>query len=167
MALERWFHDVKTIPEMNVHISGTPDVPDIVHPGDWITDDDIGFMMVVKTVKCQEDEWDYCPGAESWWIYYLGIGYMTGKKVSINDCGCVSHVVAVDRKLLQLYKLGWNEKEVRIIPKPDYVTVSKSAMALVARENTAEHSEYPLQLSLFAGEGTTWFYLSFEVGGGG
>lgn len=142
--LARWYHDVKTMPEMREHIDGTPDVPDIVHPGDWITHDDIGFMMVVKTVKGQESQWDYCPGAESWWIYYLGIGYMTGEKVSLHDCGCVSQVVAVDGKLLQLYKLGWNEIEVRVVPKPDYVTVSKSAMALVARENAAR------QLSLFA-----------------
>ena len=135
------------MPEMRTHIDGTPDVPDIVHPGDWITYDDIGFMMVVKTVKGQEGEWDYCPGAESWWIYYLGIGYMTGEKVSIKDCGVVSQVVAVDGKLLQLYKLGWNEIEVRVVPKPDYVTVSKSAMALVERERMPKFQ--PLQLSLF------------------
>lgn len=146
-SLARWYSDVKTMPEMRVHIDGTPDVPDIVHPGDWVTYDDIGFMMVVKMVKCQEDEWDYFPGAESWQIYYLGIGYMTGEKVSIKDCGAVSQVVAVDGKLLQLYKLGWNETEVRVVPKPDYVTVSKSAMALMARENPPVSQ--PLQLSLF------------------
>src|SRR5689334_5493473 len=102
MALERWYHgEIENMPEMNVHIDGTPDVPDIVRPGDWATDDGIGIVMVVKTVKCSEGEWDYCPGAESWWIYYLGTGYMTGEKVSINDCGCYSNVVAVNGKLLQ------------------------------------------------------------------
>jgi hypothetical protein len=135
------------MPEMRVHIDGTPDVPDIVHPGDWVTDDGIGFVMVVKLSKGTEGEWDLCPGAESWWIYYLGIGYMTDKSVSIHDCGAFSHVVAVDGRLLQLYKLGWNESEVIVVPKPDYVVVSKSAMALVARENS------PMQLSLFAQEG--------------
>lgn len=80
-SLARWYRDIDKSPEMNVHVDGTPDVPDIVHPGDWIIYDDIGFMMVVKMVKCREGEWDYCPGAESWQIYYLGIGYMTGEKV--------------------------------------------------------------------------------------
>ena len=145
MSLSRWYHgEPKTMPEMRVHIDGTPDVPDIVNPGDWVTDDGIGFVMVVKTVKYKEGEWDLCPDAESWWIYFLGIGYMTGENVSIKDCGCYSHVVAVDGKLLQLYKLGWNEKEIQIVPKPDYVTVSKSAMALIARENA------PVQLGLFS-----------------
>jgi len=130
-------------PEMRVHIDGTPDVPDIVRPGDWITDDGIGIVMVVKIVKCNEGEYDYCPGAESWQIYYLGIGYMTGENVSIHDCGAYSQIVAVDGKLLQLYKLGWNEREVRIVSKPERVTVSKSAMALVKRENAIK------QLSLF------------------
>lgn len=154
MVFGRWYHgEIKSMPEMNVHIEGTPDVPDIVQPGDWVTDDGIGIVMVVKTIKCREGEWDYCPGAESWWIYYLGIGYMGERKVSINDCGCYSQVVAVNGKLLQLYKLGWNEREVCIVPKPDYVTVSKSAMALMARENAIDvgtHNKYPLQLSLFA-----------------
>ena len=131
-------------PEMRVHIDGTPDVPDIVRPGDWVTDDGIGMVMVVKMVKCNEGEYDYCPGAESWQIYYLGIGYMTGENVSIHDCGAYSQIVAVDGKLLQLYKLGWNEREVRIVSKPERVTVSKSAMALVKRENAIK------QLSLFA-----------------
>lgn len=154
MSLARWYHgEIKTMPEIRVHIDGTPDVPDIIHPGDWITDDGIGFTMVVKTVKCKEGEWDFCPGAESWWIYYLGIGYMTGEKVSIHDCGFFSHVVAVDGKLLQLYKLGWNESEVIIVRKPDYVVVSKSAMALVARENPAQQN-MPMQLSLFEWQGS-------------
>lgn len=135
-------------PEMNVHIDGTPDVPDIVHPGDWITYDDIGFYMVVKTIKCTEGEWDYCPGAESWSIVYLGIGYMTGEKVSLHDCGWINQVVAVDGKLLQLYKLGWNEREVRVVPKPDDVTVSKSAMSLIQRENAIKQYEI-IQLNLF------------------
>jgi len=132
---------------MNIHIDGMPDVPDIVHPGDWVTNDGIGIVMVVKTVKCVEGEWDYFPGAESWWIYYLGIGYMTGENVSLHDCGCFSHIVAVDGKLLQLYKLGWNEKEVRIVSKPDHVVVSKSAEMLVKRCNARPR---PQQLSLFA-----------------
>jgi hypothetical protein len=153
MSLARWFHgDIKTMPEMREHIDGTPDVPDIVHPCDWITDDGIGFSMVVKTVKGIECEWDLCPGAESWWIYYLGVGYMTGEKISIGDCGCKSHIVAVDGRLLQLYKLGWNETEVIIVPKPNYVVVSRSAMLLVARENPAPNNT-PLQLSLFAWDG--------------
>lgn len=138
---------------MRVHMDGTPDVPDIIHPGDWITDDGIGFVMVVKTIKGTEGEWDLCPGAESWWIYYLGIGYMKDKSVSIHDCGAFSHVVAVDGRLLQLYKLGWNEREVIIVPKPDYVVVSKSAMALVARENPVQQHT-PMQLSLFAWQGS-------------
>jgi len=150
MALERWYHgEIKTMPGMNVHIDGTPDVPDILRPGDWVTDDGIGIVMVVKTIKCREGEWNYCPGAESWQIYYLGIGYMTGENVSIHDCGFYSQVVAVDGKLLQLYKLGWNEREVQIVPKPDYVVVSKSAMALVKRENPVEQNVYPIQLELF------------------
>lgn len=99
--------------------------------------------MVVKTVKATECEWDICPGAESWQIYYLGIGYMTGEKVSIDDCGRYSQVVAVDGKLLQLYKLGWNEREIVIVPKPDCVTVSKSALSLIARENTAKQGVHP------------------------
>ena len=146
MALARWFHgEIKRMPEMRVHIEGTPDVPDIVRPGDWIIDDKYGGpMMVVKIVKGEDGKWDYCPGAESWWIYYLGIGYMTGERVSMKDCGCISHVVAVDGRLLQLYKLGWNEREVQIVPMPDYVTVSKSAVALVVRENL------PIQLSLWS-----------------
>lgn len=153
MSLARWYHgDIKTLPEMRVHIDGTPDVPDIIHPGDWITDDGIGFVMVVKLSKGTDGEWDICPGAESWWIYYLGIGYMTGERVSVNDCGAFSHVVAVDGRLLQLYKLGWNESEVIIVPKPDYVVVSKSAMALVARENPVQQHT-PMQLSLFAWQG--------------
>lgn len=159
MALERWYHgEINNMPPMNVHIDGTPDVPDIVRPGDWVTDDGIGIVMVVKMTKCTEGEWDICHGAESWWIYYLGIGYMTGEKVSIRDCGCYSQVVAVDGKLLQLYKLGWNEMEVQIVPRPDYVTVSKSAIALVARENVAKQSArmtagtLPVQLELFTSE---------------
>lgn len=153
MSLARWYHgDIKTMPEMRVHIDGTPDVPDIVHPGDWITNDGIGFVLVVKLSKGTEGEWDLCPGAESWWIYYLGIGYMTGERVPVNDCGAFSHVVAVDGRLLQLYKLGWNEGEVIVVPKPEYVVVSKSAMALVARENPMQQHT-PMQLSLFAWQG--------------
>lgn len=123
------------MPKIRVHIEGTPDVPDLVRPGDWVTDDGVGIVMVVKIEKDIEGEWDACPGAESWYIYYLGIGYMTGESVSIKDCGAYSQIVAVNGKLLQLYKLGWNQSEVKVVPKPDYVTVSKSAMALVAREN--------------------------------
>ena len=150
MALERWYRgEIKNMPPMNVHIDGTPDVPDIVHPGDWVTDDGIGIVMIVKIDKGTEGEWDICPGAESWWIYFLGIGYMTDGNVSIKDCGAYSHVVAVDGKLLQLYKLGWNEREVKIVPKPDYVIVSKSAMALLARENGAKRTvTFPIQLQM-------------------
>jgi hypothetical protein len=132
-------------PEMRIHIDGTPDVPDIVRPGDWITYDDIGFFMVIKTVLHKEGEYGYCPGARSWSIYYLGIGYMTGEKVSIGDCGSINHVVAVDGKLLRLYELDWDEmKEVRVVSKPDYVVVSKSAKALLAREGASEQYLLPM-----------------------
>ena len=152
MSLERWYHgEIKDMPEMNVHIDGTPDVPDIIHPGDWVTDDGIGIVMVVKMVKCKEGEWDICPGAYSWQIAYLGTGYMTGEKVSISDCGFFSQVVAMNGKLLQLYKLGWNEREIVIVPKPAYVIVSQSAKALVARENATKQDMHPVtQLSFFA-----------------
>jgi hypothetical protein len=153
MAHERWYHgDIKNMPPMNVHIDGTPDVPDIVRPGDWVTDDGIGIVMVVKIDKGTEGEWDICPGAESWWIHYLGIGYMNAKNVGFDDCGAYSHVVAVDGKLLQLYKLGWNESEVQIVPKPDYVVVSTSAEKLIQRMNPLKIN-MPIQLSLFALEG--------------
>jgi hypothetical protein len=163
MAIERWFRDVKTMPEMNVHIDGTPDVPDIVHPGDWLsfTEDDgfESFVLVVKVFKTEEGEWDYCPGAESWTIQYLGIGYLRKEeKVSGHDCGCINGIVAVNGELLELYKLGWNEEEARkVVPKPDDVEVTKSAEALIKRLNAAERSahltaSYPVQLSLFADE---------------
>ena len=77
-------------------------------------------------------------------LFIQAIGYMTGESVSIKDCGAYSQIVAVNGKLLKLYKLGWNRSEVKVVPKPDYVTVSKSAMALIARENA------PVQLGLFS-----------------
>ena len=112
-----------------------PDVPDIVHPGDWITDENgSGPMMVVKVTNHQQSKWDYCPGAKSWTIHVLGSGYMTGENVSEHDCGFFNNVVAVGGRLLQLYKLGWSShEECLIVPKPDYVTVSRSAKALLGR----------------------------------
>lgn len=150
MSLARWYHEVKELPEMRVHVAGTPDVPDLIRPGDWLTNNGVGIVMAIKLIKCEEGEWDYCPGAESWQVCYLGIGYMTERNVSIQDCGCYSQIVAVNGRLLQLYKLGWNEKEVIVVPKPEHVTVSKSAMALLKRESpTVQHSPFT-QLELFA-----------------
>jgi hypothetical protein len=120
--------------EIRIHVPGTPDVPDIIHPGDWITDDDHEtFAMVVKVQKAWEGEWDYCPGAESWTIFYLGIGYMTGEKVSLNDCGFINNIVAEDGRLLDLYKNSHREIEIKLAKKPEYVTVSKSALSLINR----------------------------------
>lgn len=142
-ALGRWYCGMDTpMPEMNVHIDGTPDVPDIVHPGDWITEDGNYFKLVIKTTKYQEGEFEYCPGAWSWSISYLGIGYLRERKVSIQDCGGINGIVAVDGQLLQLYKLGWNEKEIKIVQKPSYAPeLSRSVKALIRRENP------PVQLS--------------------
>ena len=135
------------IPEMNVHISGTPDVPDIVHPGDWIAiTDEIGdtFGLVVKVFKTKEGKWDHCPGAESWSIQAIGIGYlMKEENLSKHDCFWLNNKVAVDGEIVELYKLGWNEKEkIRVVPNPGY-KVTKSAISLIKRMNI------PLQLSLF------------------
>jgi len=71
---------------IRVHPENEPDVPDLVHPGDWITDENgSGPMMVVKVTNHQQSKWDYCPGAESWTIHVLGSGYMTGENVSEHD----------------------------------------------------------------------------------
>ena len=128
-SCKRLFDDIR------VHPENEPDVPDLVRPGDWITDEEnYGPYMVVKVTKHQEGEWDYCPGAESWTIHVLGSGYMTEGNVSDHDCGFLNDVVAVGGRLLQLYKLGWNDgEELMIVPKPDYVTVSRSAKALLGR----------------------------------
>ena len=135
------------LPLMNVHIDGTPDVPDIVHPGDWITDGHfLHYVMVIKISRRREGQWDYVPGAKSWTIHYLGIGYMTGETVSMHDCGEVNGVVAVAGKLLQLYKLGWNETEIQITSKPDCVVVSKSVNELIKRENSTDIDTHPLAL---------------------
>jgi hypothetical protein len=146
-------------PKMNVHVDGTPDVPDIVHPGDWLAlTDDIGdsFVLVVKVFETEEGEWDHFPGAKSWSIKYLGIGYLRKEEnLSSHDCGWINGIVAVNGELLELYKLGWNEKETRrVVPNPGY-EVTKSAKSLIKRMNAAEQSVggrgiYPLQLSLFA-----------------
>ena len=139
MALERWYREIKDMPEMNVHVEGTPDVPDLVRPGDWLAlTDEIGdsFVLVVKVFKTHEGEWDYCPGAESWSIQYLGIGYLRKEEnLSDHDCGWINGIVAVNGELLELYKLGWNEKEARrVVPNPGY-TVTKSARSLIKRMN--------------------------------
>lgn len=144
-----------TLPEMNTHVDGTPDVPDIVHPGDWLSlieDDDFeSFVLVVKMFKTEEGEWDYCPGAEGWTILYLGIGYLTGEKLSSHDCGGINDLVAVNGELLPLYKLGWNEnRKFRVCPKPAHVSVTKEAESLIRRMNAAERPIRPRQLQLFA-----------------
>jgi hypothetical protein len=150
-------------PEMNVHVDGTPDVPDIVRPGDWLALEDYNgfesFVLVVKVFKTYEGELNYCPGAESWSIQYLGIGYLRKEEnLSSHDCGCINGIVAVNGELLELYKLGWNEEDKRhVVPNPGY-TVTRSAKSLIKRMNVAEQSVhltafgavYPLQLSLFA-----------------
>jgi hypothetical protein len=143
--------------KMNMHIDGTPDVSDIVHPGDWLSLTDYNgfesFVLVVKVFKTKEGEWDYCPGAESWTIQYLGVGYLTDEKLSRHDCGGINGIVAVNGELLELYKLGWNEKDVtRVVPNPGY-KVTKSAESLIRRMNVEDDQlqiSYPLQLSLFA-----------------
>lgn len=141
-ALGRWYCGADTpTPEMNVHVDGTPDVPDIVHPGDWI-DDGWSCGLVIKMTRHQGTELDYCPEAWSWTIRVLGIGYLRERKVSIHDCGWINQIVAVDGKLLQLYKLGWNEKEIKIVQKPSYAPeLSMRVKALIRRENP------PVQLS--------------------
>ena len=162
---------------MNVHIDGTPDVPDIVRPGDWLALTDYNgfasFVLVVKVFKAKEGEWDYCPGAESWSIQYLGIGYLRKEEnLSRHDCGWINNIIAVNGELLELYKLGWNEEEKRrVVPNPGY-TVTRSAESLIKRMNAAEQSVHPtafgvgtqskipLQLSLFADD------LSATFGGG-
>jgi hypothetical protein len=159
MALERWYREVKTMPEMNVHLDGTPDVPDIVRPGDWLAIKEDGydhnvFVLVVKVSKGKEDEWDLCPGAESWSIQYLGIGYLEKEEnLSSHDCGWMNQIVAVNGELLELYKLGYNEKETRrVVPKPAGVEITKSAESLIRRMNKYDLSWSlgdPLQLKLF------------------
>lgn len=151
---------MKELPEINVHIDGTPDVPDIVHPGDWLALSDYNgfesFVLVVKVFKTKEGEWEYCPGAESWVIQYLGIGYLRKEEnLSSHDCGGINNIVAVDGELLELYKLGWNKKYKRhVVPNPGY-TVTRSAESLIKRMNALpiQPASYPLQLSLFAGGG--------------
>jgi hypothetical protein len=151
--------NMRQLPEMNVHIDGTPDVPDIVHPGDWLSLTDCNgfesFVLVVNVFKTKEGEWDYRPGAESWTIQYLGIGYLRKEeKVSSHDCGGINGIVAVNGELLELYKLGWNEEGARkVVAKPDGIEVTKSAEALIKRMNTESDqpsASYPIQLSLFA-----------------
>jgi hypothetical protein len=147
---------IKNMPEMNVHVDGTPDVPDIVRPGDWLALEDYdgfeSFVLVVKVFKTNEDEWDYCPGAESWSIQYLGTGYLRKEeKLSSHDCGCINGIVAVNGELLKLYKLGYNEEEKRhVVPNPGH-TVTRSAGSLIRRMNTVEKNDiiHTLQLSLF------------------
>ena len=144
------------MPEMNLHIDGTPDVPDFVRRGDWLAtedDDFISYVLVVKVFETQEGEWDYYPGAKSWSIQYLGIGYLTGEKLSDHNCGWISHMVAVNGELVELYKLGWNETKTRtVVPNPGY-EIPKSAESLIRRLNATkrdqESAPYPLQMSLF------------------
>ena len=144
---------------MNVHIDGTPDVPDIVRPGDWLELEDYNgfesFVLVVKVFKTKEGQWDHCPGAESWSIQYLGIGYLDKERnLSDGDCGWINGIIAVNGELLPLYKLGWNEEyKRRVVPNPGY-TVTRGAQSLIKRMNAVEGGQvsatYPLQLSLFA-----------------
>ena len=145
---------MRELPKMNVHIDGTPDVPDIVRPGDWLAlTDEIGdsFVLVVKVFKTKEDKWDYCPGAECWTIQFLGIGYLEKEeKLSRHDLCGINGIVAVNGELLPLYKLGWNEKETRrVVPNPGY-TVTRSAESLIKRMNVSEKIIQPMQLLLFA-----------------
>ena len=144
---------MRELPKMNVHIDGTPDVPDIVHPGDWLVlTDEIGesFVLVVKVFKTKEDKWDYCPGAECWTIQFLGIGYLEKEeKLSRHDLCGINGIVAVNGELLPLYKLGWNEKETRrVIPNPGY-TVTRSAESFIKRMKVTEKIIQPMQLLLF------------------
>jgi hypothetical protein len=157
MALERWYGEVKTIPEMNVHLDGTPDVPDIVHPGDWIVEtDELGdvYSLVTKVSKHKDGEFDYCPGAESWTIHHLGIGYMTGERLSKHDCCFINDIVAVNGELLPLYKLEWNEETtIRVCQKPDDIEVPKEVWSLIRSMNNYASSWTPgdpLQLKLFS-----------------
>ena len=148
MALERWFHEVEQIPPMNTHIIGTPDVPDIIRPGDWICEtDEIGdvYSIAIKIVMTKEDELDYCPGAKSWIIYHLGTGYMTGEKLSTHDCCFFTGIVAVDGELLPLYKLGWNEEtKIKVCAKPNNIEVPEAVRSLIRRMNKPVLKDYQL-----------------------
>jgi hypothetical protein len=126
----------KLFPKLNIHPEAEPDVCDLVKPGDWITVNDSGPAMVITVEKYTVDgEWNsQIKGCECWYIRYLGMGYMTGESVSINDCCVVSQIVAVGGRMIRLQNLDWNDKEVIVVPKPDYVTVSKSAMRLLGKQ---------------------------------
>jgi hypothetical protein len=120
-------------PKLNIHPEGEPDVCDLVKPGDWVTVGDGGAAMVVTVEKyvCNGEFDRHIRGQECWYIRFLGMGYMQGQSVSMNDCCAVSKVVAVGGRMIQLQDLDWNEEEVIVVPKPDHITVSKSAMKLL------------------------------------
>ena len=122
-------------PKLNIHPEGEPDVCDLVKPGDWVKVGDGGAAMVVTVEKYTVNgEWDsHIKGCECWYIEYLGMGYMQGQSVSISDCCAISQVVAVGGRMIQLQNLDWNDKEVIVVPKPDHITVSKSAMKLLVK----------------------------------
>lgn len=148
------------MPEMNVHVPGTPDVPDIVRPGDWIVEtDEIGdvFAIVIKVERREQGEWDSHPGAQSWTIIHLGTGYLTGEKLSSHDVSYLTQIVAVNGELLPLKKLGYNEKRtVRVCQKPEGIEVPKTVESLIRRMNAEDEriktlALLPKQLSLFEG----------------
>ena len=147
-------HDPSDLPQINVHIPGTPDVPDLVRPGDWLVESDYMdvYSVVVKVKKVLEGEWDWAPVAESWQISVIGIGYMDGRNVSENDCCYLSSIVAVNGQLLPLYKdRGGEPRTIRVCEKPAHLTeITKSIWSLIRRLNgRVKKQNEPQQLSLF------------------
>lgn len=147
-------HDPLDLPRINVHIPGTPDVPDLVRPGDWLVESDYMdvYSVVVKLIPTREGKWDSVPGAKSWQIVHIGIGYMDGRNVSENDCCYLSHIVAVNGQLLPLYKdRGGKPRTVRVCEKPAHLPeITKSILSLIKRLNgKVKKQNEPQQLSLF------------------
>ena len=132
-------HDPSDLPQINVHVPGTPDVPDLVRPGDWLVESDYidVYSVVVKVKKVIEGKWDSAPGAESWQITVIGIGYMDGRAVSENDCCYIGGIVAVNGELLPLYKKYEDEDPtIRVCEKPEDVPdITKSVWSLIKRLN--------------------------------
>lgn len=141
------------LPEINVHIPGTPDVPDLVRPGDWLVESDYMdvYSVVVKLIPTCEGEYDAVPGAKSWQIVHIGIGYMDGRNVSENNCCYLSHIVAVNAQLVPLYKdRGGEPRTVRVCEKPEHLPeITRSIWSLIKRMNGKKRNEKPQQLSLF------------------
>lgn len=142
---------------INIH-SGGLDVPDILHPGDWLVERD-GYdihSIVVRLAKHEEGEWDSLPGAESWTITHLGIGYLTGENLSEHDCCFINHVIAVDGKLLPLYKDS-PKRSLKKGKKPSYVkSIPPTVWSLIRRMNPngfVPSQDYPqsVQLPLLGG----------------